>query len=107
MLVFALSQYRGKWGKADYLRKDLDLCFFGCCFLPVIMPKGKSRISALITLWTTFYCNCYKWEEFDPEENKTRFGFLKIAGQSGPLLVHAAPCDRKIIIFPNNAVFIA
>ena len=42
---------RGKWGKADYLRKNLDLCFVGCCFLPVIMPKGKSRISALIFLW--------------------------------------------------------
>ena len=99
--------YRGKWGKADYLRKGLDQCFIGCCFLPVIMSKGKFLISALIFLWTTFYCIRYKLEKFDPEEKKTRFGFLKIAGQSGPLLVHAAPCDQKKIIFPNKLVFIA
>ena len=64
---------RGKWGKADYLRKDLDLCFIGCCCLPVIMPKGKFPISALIFLWTTFHCICYKLEKFNPEEKKTRF----------------------------------
>ena len=62
-----LSVIRGKWGKADYLRKDLDLCFIGCYCLPVIMPKGKFRISALIFLWTTFHCICYKLEKFDPE----------------------------------------
>ena len=72
---------RGKWGKADYLRKGLDQCFIGCCFLPVIMSKGKFLISALIFLWTTFYCIRYKLEKFDPEEKKTRFGFIKIAGQ--------------------------
>ena len=71
---------RGKWGKADYLRKDLDLCFIGCCCLPVIMPKGKFRISALIFLWTTFHCICYKLEKCNPEENKTRFEIFKIAG---------------------------
>ena len=71
------------------------------------MSKEKFLISALIFLWTTFYCIRYKLEKFDPEEKKTRFGFLKIAGQSGPLLVHAAPCDQKIIIFPNKLVFIA
>ena len=98
---------RGKWGKAKYLRKDLDLCFTGFCFLPVITTKGKFRISALIFLWTTFHCICYKLEKFNIEENKICFGILKIAGQSGPLLVHAAPCDQKIIIFPNNIVFIA
>ena len=100
-------QSRGKWGKANYLRKDLDLCFTGFCFLSVITTKGKFRISALIFLWTTFHCICYKLEKFNIEENKIRFGILKIAGQSGPLLVHAAPCDQKIIIFPNNIVFIA
>ena len=99
-------QNRGKWGKANYLRKDLDLCFTGFCFLPVITTKGKFRISALIFLWTTFHCICYKLEKFNIEENKIRFRILKIAGQSGPLLVHAAPCDQKII-FPNNIVFIA
>ena len=71
------------------------------------MSKGKFLISALIFLWTTFYCIRYKLEKFDPEEKKKRFGFLKISGQSGPLLVHAAPCDQKIIIFPNKLVFIA
>ena len=101
------SAYRGKWGKANYLRKDLDLCFTGFCFLLVITTKGKFRISALIFLWTTFHCICYKLEKFNIEENKMRFGILKIVGQSGPLLVHAAPCDQKIIIFPNNIVFIA
>ena len=71
---------RGKWGKADYLRKDLYLCFIGCCFLPVIMAKGKFRISALIFLWTTFHCICYKLEKLNPEENKTHFNFYKIVG---------------------------
>ena len=110
MTYWLLTQskgHRGKWGKANYLRKDLDLCFTGFCFLPVITTKGKFRISALIFLWTTFHCIYYKLEKFNIEENKIRFGILKIAGQSGPLLVHAAPCDQKIIIFPNNIVFIA
>ena len=88
-------RYRGKWGKADYLRKDIDLCFIGCCFLPVITTKGKFRISAFIFLWTTFHCIRYKLEKFNTEEKKTRFEILKIARQSGPLLVHAVPCDQK------------
>ena len=87
---------RGKWGKANYLRKDLDLCFTGCCFLPVITTKEKLRISALIFLWATFHCICYKLEKFNTEGKKTHFGILKIAGQSGPLLALAAPCDQKI-----------
>ena len=47
-----LGTSRGKWGKANYLRKDLDLCFTGFCFLPVITTKGKFRISATcVTLY--------------------------------------------------------
>ena len=65
----------GKWGKADYLRKDLDLFFIDCYFLPVIATKGKFRISALIFLWTTFHCICYELEKFNTEEKKHVLGF--------------------------------
>ena len=65
---------RGKWGKADYLRKDLDLWFTGCCFPPVITTKGKLRISALIFLCRLFTASAINWRNLTPKK-KTFWDF--------------------------------
>ena len=94
--------------KYDAIQSAIKSCFLEWISNPgAIHQKGMQSgfcNPAITILPMPVY---YKLEKFNIEENKIRFVILKIAGQSGPLLVHAAPCDQKIIIFPNNIVFIA
>ena len=61
-----------------------------------------------MAVWLTFHCICYKLDKLIPEENKTRLGIFKNRGaKRTTALVFAAPCNQKLIIFPNNIVFIA